>query len=114
MRSFFSKQGLGIGIAAIALLVSCLMPGTEALSHEGALSLGVLAAGVAMWVCKSFPIGITGILILAAGALVGAGSASSVFSGFGSSTTMFMIGVFGLTAVFNKSRLSRRLVGAVS
>lgn len=113
MSTFMGKRGIGIIIAVLAFAAACLIPPAETLSREGLLSLGVLVAGVAMWVCDSFPVGVTGIIILAVGAILGAAPASTVFSGFGASTTIFVMTVFALTTAFNKSQLSNRLVGVV-
>ena len=63
MSTFMGKRGIGIIIAVLAFAAACLIPPAETLSREGLLSLGVLVAGVAMWVCDSFPVGVTGIII---------------------------------------------------
>lgn len=41
------KRLIGIAIAAICIIVSCFIPGSEALSAEGARALGLLLALVA-------------------------------------------------------------------
>lgn len=42
------KRLIGIAIAAICIIVSCFIPGSEALSAEGARALGLLLALVAL------------------------------------------------------------------
>lgn len=114
MKSFFGPKGVGIVLALIIILVAFFFPEVEGISHEGVMGLGVLAAAVAMWVCSSFPIGVTGMLVLAVGALIGVAPVGTIFGGFGSTTTLFMMTVFALTAAFNKSKLSKRLVGFIA
>lgn len=113
MSRFMGKRGVGIIIAVAVFAIACFIPPSEALSREAVLSLAVLAAGVSMWVCDSFPVGVTGIIVLTVGALLGAAPLSTVYGGFGASTTLFVMSVFALTTMFNKSQLSKRLMGLV-
>jgi sodium-dependent dicarboxylate transporter 2/3/5 len=114
MEKFIGKRGIGIILAIIILVATYFMPATETLSHEGVMGLGVLGAAVVMWVCMSFPIGVTGMLVLAAGAVMGVMPVGQIFAGFGSSTALFITTVFALTFIFQKSGLSKRLCGFVS
>ena len=58
------KRLIGIAIAAICIIVSCFIPGSEALSAEGARALGLLLALVALWITSALPLGVTALLIV--------------------------------------------------
>ena len=43
-----TKRLIGIGLAIVCLAIGFLVPGSEALSHQGATALGILGALVAL------------------------------------------------------------------
>ena len=101
-------------VAAIAIVaVSCLVPGSAALTHEGATSLGLLFGAVALWCCGTFPLGVTGVLTLVAATALGVAEPSQAFTGFASTTFVYVIGIFALPAVLLKTSWGTRLVNAV-
>ena len=110
-RAGFSKKYLGIPIAFVILLVGWFLPPFEGLTHEGILGLAVMFAAVAMLLCETLPMAVTGLLALVVAALLGIAPIGEVFSGFGTSTVIFAITVFSLTAIVVKSDLAIRLAG---
>ena len=106
-----SKQWFGIPIALIILLVGWFLPPVEGLGHDGIVGLAVLLAMVAMLICETLPMGVTGLLALVVAVLLGVADINSVFSSFGTTTVIFAIAVFGLTAIVVKSNLAIRLTG---
>ncbi len=111
MNAGFSKKYLGIPIAVIILIVGWFLPPMEGLSHEGIVGLAVMFAAVAMLLCETLPMAVTGLLALVVAALLGIAPVGQVFSGFGTSTVIFAITVFSLTAIVVKSDLAIRLAG---
>lgn len=110
-QSLLRKQNLGIPLAIVILLVGHFCPAIEGLSHEGVLGLAILFAAVVIWVCETLPMGITGLLALVLAPLLGVADINTVFSGFGTTTVIFAIAVFSLTAIVMKSDLAVRLTG---
>ena len=111
VRVRFSKQVVGIPLAVVILLVGWFLPPVEGLAHEGVVGLAILFAAVALWICETLPMGITGLLALVAAPLLGVADINTVFSGFGTTTVIFAIAVFSLTAIVMKSDLAIRLTG---
>lgn len=116
LKKTFSVKGVvGIVLSIIALIIASCVPGTESLSHEGALGLGIMATAVILWICETFPAGVTGILVLVLASILGVVPLKEVFSGFGMTTIFFVIGVFSLTILMMKTslgqRLTRKLIG---
>lgn len=107
----FNKRVLGVPLAVIILLVGWFSPTIDGLSHEGIVGLAILFSAVALWVCETFPMGVTGLLALVLAPILGVADINSVFSGFGTTTVIFAITVFSLTAIVMKSNLAVRLIG---
>lgn len=103
----------GFVLAAIILLVGFFLPGTEGLTHEGILSLALLVATVILWICDSLPMGVAGLLALVMGPLLGLVPIADAFTGFGTSTFIFAVTVFGLTAIVMKSDLATRITKVI-
>ncbi|MCI8469569.1 MAG: hypothetical protein HFJ75_08830 [Eggerthellaceae bacterium] len=108
------KRVAGLALAAVVLLLAAALPGDASLSHQGILSLGVLAACVALWFCETLPVGVTGLVACVLLLVLGvAPSVSEAFAGYAQSTTWFNFGIFCLTALVATSSLGQRLVRAL-
>lgn len=106
-----NKKVLGIPIALVILLAGWFLPPTEGLTHEGIVGLAILFSAVALWICETFPMGVTGLLALVLAPILGVADINTVFAGFGTTTVIFAITVFSLTAIVMKSNLAVRLIG---
>lgn len=100
--------GLLTGLAIMA--ISCFLPAGQGLSHEAVVSLGVLLGTVAMWFCGTMATGAAGLLGVLALVLFGVvPSLPEAMSGFVSPTVWFVLGVFCMTALMQKSSLGIRM-----
>lgn len=109
-----TKRLVGLVLAVICVAVAVSMPGSEALSHEGIMSLGILLACVCLWICDTLPVAATGLLgaiLLAVFGVVK--DFTTAWSGFTATTVWFIFGVFVMTAIMIKTSLGRRLVRAL-
>ena len=52
-----SKRLIGIALAAVFIVGSIFIPGSETLGHEGVMTLGLLLALVSLWVTSALPLG---------------------------------------------------------
>ena len=59
-----SKRLVGIGLAALCIVASLLIPGSEQLSAEGVKTLGLMLALVSLWVTSALPLGVTALFII--------------------------------------------------
>lgn len=55
-----SKRLIGIALAAVFIVGSIFIPGSETLGHEGVMTLGLLLALVSLWVTSALPLGVRG------------------------------------------------------
>ena len=78
------KRIIGIALAAVCIGVSYFLPGSEALSHEGIVALGLLVGLVCLWVTAALPLGVIALLITVLLALLGVVPTNEAFAGFAS------------------------------
>ena len=108
------KRLVGFILGVVCLIASVMMPGSEELTHEGIMSLGVLLLAIIFWICDTLPAGVTGllggILLCVLGVVP---KFADAWSGFTASTVWFIFGVFVMTAIMVKTSLGRRLVNAL-
>ncbi len=104
------KRVIGVVLAVALVMTSLLIPESEQLSRQGIVAMGVLLGCIAMWFCGTMPQGVVGIVGVLLLVLLGAvDSLASALSGFTSSTTWFILCVFCMTAIMQKSSLGLRL-----
>ena len=104
------KGFFGIIIAALILVATYMIPGSEMLSYEGRMAIGILFACVALWFCGTFPQGVTSIIGIILLTILGVvPSLSSALSGFTAGTTWFILCVFCMTAIMQTGSLGVRL-----
>lgn len=104
------KRIVGGVLAVVALVAANMLPPSSMLSREGMLALGILISAVAMWVCDTLPMGITGLLCTALLCVFGAvDSFAAAFSGFTTLNVWFILAIFCMTAIMQKSSLGSRL-----
>ena len=48
-EGFLNKRGVGVILGIIILIVAGCMPGSDAISHEGIMSIGALLSSYAFW-----------------------------------------------------------------
>lgn len=108
------KQVIGVALAVAIIGASCLIPASDALSHEGVVALGILLGCVAMWFCGSMPQGVVGIAGVMLLVLLGVmPTLSDALGGFTQSTTWFILCVFCMTAIMQRSSIGLRLTRAL-
>ena len=109
-RSFTAKQAAGFALAVLSVAVSFFAPGTAELTHEAITACGILLGAVFMWFCGTMPTGVVGLLgCLALFALGIRPQFSDAFSGYTSTTAWFVLAVYCMTALMQKSSLGVRL-----
>ena len=109
-QRIFSIRGLGLIAAILVVIVSCFIPSSDTLSQEAIRSLGLLLAAIILWCCSTFALSITGILVLILAVLLNVIPVATAFSGFASTTFIYVIGIFALPAILMKTNWGLRLV----
>ncbi len=103
-------QLVGLVVGLTCMGSSYFIPATPDLSHEAIMSLGIMAGTVVMWFCGTMSTGVVGLIGVVALYLLGVQPTfQESFSGFTQTTTWFILGVFCMTALMQKSTLGIRL-----
>lgn len=108
-----SKKVLGILIAAAVLIIGYFLPEPAGLSVAGKLGLVLLFSGIVLWLFESFPVAITGFLLLMLMPYLGIVSINDTVAGFMSSVLLFILGAFSLTIAMMKTNLGIRITGVL-
>ena len=109
-HSLMNRRSIGFVLAVISVTISYFLPGTPDLSHEGITALGILLAAVFMWFCDTMPTGVVGLVGCFALFVLGVRSQfSEAFSGYTTTTTWFVLGVYCMTTLMQYSSLGVRL-----
>jgi solute carrier family 13 (sodium-dependent dicarboxylate transporter), member 2/3/5 len=96
--------------AALAVYVlSRLLPTPPGLSEAGQGVLGVVCAGVILWVSESLPLGATALMVLALLGTVPEVRTSATFVGFASPVVFFLIGAVAIGTAIEETGLAQRL-----
>ncbi|HZK43289.1 MAG TPA: SLC13 family permease [Syntrophomonadaceae bacterium] len=106
-----NKKNIGFVLAIVIIIATYFMPAPEALGYAGKMSLGLLLAAVVLWVSETFPVSITGFLLMLLISFFGIKDLNSVFQSFISPVIFFVIATFGITAIIMKTELATRLAG---
>lgn len=109
-----SKRLIGIALAAIFIIGSCFIPGSEALSTAGIRALGLLLALVSLWVTSAVPLGVTALFIIVMCPVLGiTENLGGAIGGFASTALFFIIAVFSLPVIMMKTNWGVRLINAL-
>lgn len=106
-----SKKVLGILIAAAVLIIGYFLPEPTGLTAPGKMGLVLLLSGIVLWLFESFPVAITGFLLLMLMPYLGVISINDTIAGFMSSVLLFIMGAFSMTIAMMKTKLGIRITG---
>jgi solute carrier family 13 (sodium-dependent dicarboxylate transporter), member 2/3/5 len=95
--------------ALLIYLCALALPAPAGLSHEGQAVLGVVFAGVVLWVSEALPLGLTALLVLVLLGTVPAWKQSATFVGFASPVVFFLIGAAAIGAAVEATGLADRI-----
>src|SRR6202035_2596378 len=95
--------------ALLIYLCALALPAPAGLSHEGQAVLGVVFAGVVLWVSEALPLGLTSLLVLVLLGTVPAWKQSATFVGFASPVVFFLIGAAAIGAAVEATGLADRI-----
>ena len=109
-KAFTPKQLTGLILAIVCFVVTYNIPGNDVLSHEGITAIGILFSAVFMWFCGTMSTGVVGLCaclaLFVSGTVPEFGKA---FSGYTTTTTWFILGVYCMTALMQMSSLGTRI-----
>ena len=108
-----SKKWLLIGIAAVLIILSSVLPLPEGLTRQGMQSFGVILGAIVLWVGEAMNMAIVGIFMAALLTFLGVMTPGEMFKGFGGSVFFFMVGTMSITTAMASTTVPTRLAGLI-
>lgn len=109
--NILNKKNIGFFLAIAIIVITYFLPEPAGLSYGGKMSIGLLASAVVLWVCETFPVSISGFILMMLCFFFGLKSLNGIFQAFISPVIFFAIASFGITAIIMKTKLATRLTG---
>ena len=108
------KKNIGLAIAVVILIGTLIIPAPEGLNVAGKNALGLLLAGIVLWITEAVPLGISAMLLMILLPLYGVTEKLAiVFKDFMSPVIFFVIATFAITTVIMKTPLATRITGKI-
>jgi anion transporter len=104
-----TRSSFWLTIALLVYVVSRLTPATSGLSAAGQGVLGVMLAGVVLWVSEALPLGLTALFVLALLGTVPDVRTTANFVGFASPVVFFLIGAVAIGTALEATGLAARM-----
>jgi solute carrier family 13 (sodium-dependent dicarboxylate transporter), member 2/3/5 len=109
-RSIANFRALSFLSIALAIYAAArLLPVSAGLTPGGQAVLGVVFAGVVLWISEAVPLGQTALVVLVSLGTVPNAAGSVTFIGFASPVVFFLIGAVAIGAAVESSGLAERL-----
>lgn len=104
-----NKKVIGIMIAVLLIGGCALMPLPDGLSREGLLSLGIFLSAVAMWICESLPMSLTGMGLSMLMVLFGIYTISDAYRTFAGTAFFFVFATYAINAALAETTIPDRI-----
>lgn len=105
----FSRSAIPWIICALLIFLCALvLPPPAGLGREGQAVLGVVFAGVVLWISEALPLGLTALMVLVLLGIVPTWKQSATFIGFASPVVFFLIGAAAIGTAVEATGLAER------
>lgn len=111
--SWRPKNIIFVLIAAAIIVVAAIAPATPGLAYEGRMVLGILVAGILLWITESLPLPATALLILIMMPITGVCSFNDAYQNAMGSTVFFLMGTFAFTVALDATSIPTRIAAFV-
>ncbi len=107
-----NKKTAGLSLAVIILIITAFTspPAQWGLTEMGYNTLGILAAGLILWILEVMPLGVTALLVMILQPVYGVAGLGEAFDNFASSVVFFVLASFAISLAIVKTYLAQRLI----
>ena len=105
------KSIIGFSLALAVMILFILLPEAEGLTGPAQASIGLLIAGIILWVTEALPLAITTFLLMILMPYLGVMELSSVWKEFISPVFFFVLATFAMTAALLNTKIPNRIAG---
>ena len=103
-----NKKVVGILIAVIVIAACWFMPLSEGLTRE-ALAMGIFLSAVAMWICESLPMSLTGMGLSMLMVLFGIYKITDAYRTFAGTAFFFVFATYAINAALAETTIPDRI-----
>jgi solute carrier family 13 (sodium-dependent dicarboxylate transporter), member 2/3/5 len=107
------RAALYAATALLIYLAARLFPAVAGLTDAGQAVLGVVVAGVLLWVSEALPLGLTALFLLTLLGTVPAATGSGTFVGFGTPVVFFLIGSVAIATAVDATGFAARIASVL-
>jgi solute carrier family 13 (sodium-dependent dicarboxylate transporter), member 2/3/5 len=105
----FSRSAIPWIICALLIFLCAItLPPPAGLGREGQAVLGVVFAGVVLWISEALPLGLTALVVLVLLGIIPGWKQSATFVGFASPVVFFLIGAAAIGTAVEVTGLAER------
>ncbi len=104
-----NKKMIGIIIAVAVIAICCIIPLQDGLTREGLLSIGIFISAVAMWICESLPMSLTGMGLSMLMVLFGIYTISDAYRNFAGTAFFFVFATYAINAALAETTIPDRI-----
>lgn len=105
-----NKKIAGLALAFAVLILSLILPPMFGLTELGQKTLGVLCAGLILWILEILPFGVTGLVVIILQPILNIADPATAFARFANPTVFFVMATFGLSLAILNTSLGYRLI----
>lgn len=105
-----NNKYFGLFLALAVLILSIVLPPVLGLTVIGQKTLGVLCAGLILWILEILPFGVTGLLVIVLQPILKIADTGTAFANFANPTVFFVMATFGLSLAIMNTDLAFRLI----
>lgn len=106
-----NKKIIGILIAAVTITACWFIPLPSDLSREALLAMGIFLSAVAMWICESLPMSLTGLGLSMLMVLFGIYTINDAYRTFAGTAFFFVFATYAINAALAESTIPDRICG---
>ena len=100
-----NKKVVGILIAVIVIAACWFMPLSEGLTREALLAMGIFLSAVAMWICESLPMSLTGMGLSMLMVLFGIYKITDAYRTFAGTAFFFVFATYAINAALAETTI---------
>ena len=104
-----NKKVVGILIAVIVIAACWFIPLSEGLTREALLAMGIFLSAVAMWICESLPMSLTGMGLSMLMVLFGIYKIADAYRTFAGTAFFFVFATYAINAALAETTIPDRI-----
>lgn len=108
------KKLFGLIFTVLAIIIAFVLPTTPEVTRTGMVALAVFLGVIVMWVCETFPMSVSALLMMFLMPALGVMELNAVFPAFGGTSFFFAIATFFVSGALEDTSVPLRICRALA